>query len=153
MRFYKKRNLFAFIGLGIILILSSCAKEVENRGYVTRFSDFSKLEVGKSTKFDVSKELGSPTTTSKIDNEKWMYLGVEETKESFFDPEVESYEAYILTFSKSGILSDISKRDKSHLNEFAVSEDFTDTGGNEVTFMQQLLGNLGKFNPATSRRR
>lgn len=153
MKFYTKRTVRLALFLFLSVFLVSCAEEIENRGYVTKFSDFSKLNTGKSTKMDVIEALGSPTTTSDIGGENWIYLGVEETKETFFDPEIKSYDAYILSFNKNGVLNEVKKKDKSSLKEMAVAKEYTETGGNEVGFFQQLLGNLGKFNPNSAGRR
>jgi len=130
------------------LMLASCSEEVENRGYVTKFSDFSKVKPGVSTKTDVIQALGSPTATSIFGQETWFYLGKEETKETFFTPEVKNYEGYSIVFNEKGIVTSIDKKDKNSLRDFQASGDSTPTAGNKVTVMQQLLGNLGKFNPA-----
>ncbi len=133
------------------LMLVSCAGEndnIENRGYIAKFSDFSKIKVGSSTKGDVMRELGSPSTTSMFGSETWFYIGKEQTKETFFKPEVKTYDAYGIEFNKSGVVSAINKKDKNSLKEFAVSDDFTRTSGSKITIWQQLLGNIGRFSPA-----
>ena len=138
-----------FTGL-LGLMITSCngADNIENRGYVTKFSDFSKIKAGESTKSDVIQALGSPSTTSLYGNETWFYIGKEQTKETFFAPEVKSYDAYQITFNKAGVVTAIDKKDKNSLKEFDIAKDYTKTSGNEITFWQQLFGNLGKFNPA-----
>lgn len=151
MKFYTKSKICA-LALTLLTLSSACTKEIENRGYVTKFSNFSDIKIGQTDKTDILRMLGSPTTKSNLGKEKWIYLGVEETKETFFEPDVKSYQAYVISFNKQDVVSSITTRDKSHLNEIEISEDFTSTGGNEVTFMQQLLGNLGKFNPGAQRR-
>jgi outer membrane protein assembly factor BamE (lipoprotein component of BamABCDE complex) len=131
----------------LMMTLASCSPDVENRGYVTKFSDFSKIKVGKTTKGEALQVLGSPTTKSLYGDDKWIYLGSEVSKETFFEPEVKSYKAYEITFNDKGIVKDMKTKTKSDMREFAISGDRTATSGNEVTLLQQLLGNLGKFNP------
>ncbi len=138
--------LIALIFLGV----SACSDDVDNRGYITKFSDFSKLEAGVSSKDEVQALLGSPTTTSLYGKEQWIYLGSEVTKETFFEPEVKNYEAFIITFNSDDIVEKIDKRDKNSLKEIEISEDKTATGGSKVTIIQQLLGNLGKFDATGS---
>jgi outer membrane protein assembly factor BamE (lipoprotein component of BamABCDE complex) len=134
------------------LVLASCSEEVENRGYITKFSDFSKIQAGVSTKSDVIQELGSPTTTSLFGEETWYYLGKEQTKETFFEPEIRKYDGYEITF-KGNVVSSINRKEEKDLREIEVSEDSTHTTGNEITVWQQLFGNLGKFNPASKQQR
>ncbi len=130
-----------------VLALASCENDVETRGYVTKFSDFKQIVAGKSTKDEVQSLLGSPTTKSVYGKEQWIYAGIEETKETFYEPEVKNYEAYIVTFDDSGTVERLERKGSNSLQNVDVSEDKTLTGGSELTVMQQLLGNLGKFNP------
>jgi outer membrane protein assembly factor BamE (lipoprotein component of BamABCDE complex) len=145
----KLSNIFNFLLLSVVLLtVSSCSNDLENKGYVTKFSDFSKIKAGTSTKQDVISTLGSPTTTSLFGKETWFYLGKEQTKETFYEPETKNYDGYEIAFDESGIVSKISRKGKEDLKEFEIAEDYTKTTGNEITVLQQLFGNLGKFNPA-----
>ncbi len=137
---------FALVSGLLAMSATGCSNDVENRGYISKFSDFSKVKPGVSTKQDVVRDLGSPTTTSMFGTETWYYIGKEETKETFFEPELKSYTAYEITFN-GNVVKNITLKDQTAMNDVEVSEDFTRTSGNEVTFMQQLLGNLGKFSP------
>ncbi len=139
-----------FLTLLVLLTVSSCSEDLDNRGYVTKFSDFSKITPNQTSKDEVLSILGSPTTKTVYGKEQWIYAGLEETKETFFEPEVRSYKAYIITFNNDGIAEKVEKKDGNSTREFQISQDKTVTGGSEVTVIQQLLGNLGKFNPMGS---
>ena len=146
----KLSNIFNFIALATVsMVISSCSNDIENKGYVTKFSDFSKIQAGASTKQDVIATLGSPTTTSLFGKETWFYLGKEQTKESFYHPETKTYDGYEIVFDDSDVVSKVVKKGKEDLKEFDVAKDYTKTTGNEITVLQQLFGNLGKFNPAS----
>ena len=149
-----KKLVFYIFTIFITFNLTSCSNdEIENRGYVTRFSDFSKIQAGSTTKQQVLEILGSPTTSSVFGEETWFYLGKEETKETFFMPKTKSYDGYEIKFNKQGVVSSINKKDKTALKQFDTEKDFTKTSGNEITVWQQLFGNLGKFNPASRHNR
>jgi outer membrane protein assembly factor BamE (lipoprotein component of BamABCDE complex) len=126
---------------------SSKDENYENRGYVTKFSDFSAIKEGKSDKQEVLQTLGTPTTTSLFGEEQWIYAGGEVTKETFFEPKVKSYQSFTITFDESGIVKKVATGQKANLRKFNISKDETTTSGNSVTLFQQLLGNVGKFNP------
>jgi len=144
----KPTNLLILCFLSIFI--ASCAgveeENFESRGYVTKFSDFSKVKLGESDKEEVLNILGSPITTSIFGDEQWVYAGGEVTKETFFKPELKTYESFVITFDKNGIVKKIDKKDKSALRDVKISKDETSTSGNSVTLIQQLLGNVGKFN-------
>lgn len=147
-------NLFSIIFIWLfVVILASCSHdEVETRGYVVKFSDFSKIKPGVSTKSDVVQQLGSPTTTSLFGDETWYYVGKEQSKETFFDPEIKDYEGYEISF-KGDVVNSIVKKNANDLKDFDISDDYTKTSGNEISVWQQLFGNLGKFNPAAQSNR
>lgn len=132
--------------------LTSCSAvkddedDKENRGYVTKFSDFSKIKPGNTNQQETLQILGSPITKSLFGKEEWIYAGGEVTKETFFEPEIKSFESYKITFNDAGIVESIKFKDRSSLKEFEISEDRTISGGNSLTFFQQLLGNVGRFN-------
>lgn len=134
----------------LTLISCSTIKEdiddKENRGYVTKFSDFSKITPGKTTKEEALRLLGSPLTKSLFGKEEWIYAGGEVTKETFFEPEMKSFESYKIAFNEEGIVESIKFKDINSRKEFEISEDRTISGGNSLTFFQQLLGNVGRFN-------
>ncbi len=131
----------------VLIAISACSKDIENRGYVVKFSDFSKIKPGVTTKEQVLKDYGTPTTTSIFGQETWYYIGKEQTKETFFDPKVKTYDGYAISFNDKGIVSDVKVKGKSDLKKVDVEDDHTETAGNHITIWQQLFGNLGKFNP------
>ena len=141
-----------FLIVFLIITVSSCSalktdeEDHENRGYVTKFSDFSSIEPGKTSRDEVLQILGSPVTKSMFGKEEWIYAGGEVTKETFFEPEVKSYESYVIGFDEKGIVSSVNGNNS--LREFEISEDKTISGGNSLTLFQQLLGNVGRFNNA-----
>jgi outer membrane protein assembly factor BamE (lipoprotein component of BamABCDE complex) len=51
-----------------------------------------------------------------------------------------------IEFDESGIVSDVRTRDVTAALAVEPSPDATRTLGNELTLLQQLLGNIGRFN-------
>jgi outer membrane protein assembly factor BamE (lipoprotein component of BamABCDE complex) len=145
----NKINLYfskALVIITAVFIVSSCSKDTENWGYVSKFSNINEVVPSQSTREDVQAKLGSPTSKSVYGKEKWFYIGSEVTKESFFDPKVLNHEVYTIVFNNDGVVESITKRGKDDMNEVALSNEITVTEGNEITVAQQFLGNLGKFN-------
>ncbi len=146
----SKFTTFAII-LALGIASSGCVKTEEDRGYVTEQAKFDEIKEGVSSKGDVLQKLGSPSTTSsfseEIGDEKWYYVSMKLEKKAFFTPDVVEREIYVVSFDDSGIVRDVSRYDNSSARNIKIADDTTPTEGNEVTIMQQLLGNLGKFNP------
>lgn len=147
----KRQNILSLLTICFLCVFTiSCnhkdEEKYENRGYVTKFSDFSKIKPGESNQQDVLMTLGSPITSSVFGDEQWIYAGEEVTKETFFEPDLKSYESYVISFNKDGIVKKVEKKDKGSLRDVKISGDRTTASGNSLTLMQQLLGNLGRFN-------
>jgi len=130
-----------------IIFLNSCSDELESRGYVTKFSKFEEIKKGQS-KQEILSQFGSPAIISKAGDETWIYAGSEYTKETFFEPQLRGYNAFKISFDSAGLVKGVTQKDINDRKEIELSDEITETGGNEVTFIQQLLGNLGKYNPA-----
>ena len=144
--FPRKTAVFKLFSMFLMCFcLLGCAEEVENVGYVAKLKDIQSIEKGMS-KDEVASILGSPASISNIGGDSWIYTGGEFTKETFFQPEIRTYSSFIINFDGSQKVSSLVVKGIDNMNEIEFSEDFTRTGGNEVTFVQQLLGNLGKYN-------
>ncbi|MGB0720212.1 MAG: outer membrane protein assembly factor BamE, partial [Bdellovibrionales bacterium] len=103
---------------------------------------------GQSTRSDVLKNLGSPTTQSTFDNNVWYYIGQETEKKGILDPKVVKERIILVAFDDEGTLQDLQEIDRGRMNIPYVRSK-TKTYGNDRTIAQELLGNLGKFNPPT----
>lgn len=144
----KKSNFILMICLICAMTgLGACAPTVSNRGNLLKDYQMVTLEPGTSTKSDVLRALGSPTTQDAFDENNWFYIGQVKEKTGIFDPKVTSERIVQVTFNQEGIVQSI--KDVGGQGEaIPYQRDKTPTSGNEVTVMQQLLGNLGRFNGA-----
>jgi len=126
-------------------VLSACAPTQTVRGNIVE--DYRLVEVvpGEDTRTDVLKKLGSPTTKAAFDENIWYYLGQETEKRGILDPEVVEERIVVVFFNEDGIVQEIKDVDNERI-DLPYARRKTPTSGNEVTFLQQLLGNLGKFN-------
>ena len=121
---------------------------VAQRGNLLEDHQMQQITVYESTRSDVLRNLGSPTTKSTFDENVWYYIGQETHKKGIFDAEVKEERIVVVAFNEEGYVDAMEEIDRERLNIPYVREK-TPTHGNETTIMQQFLGNLGKFNPNT----
>lgn len=133
--------------LSLALLTTACAPVVAQRGNLLEDHQISIVEIGTSTRSDVLRALGSPTTRSTFDNNLWYYIGQETAKKGILDPKVTKERIILATFNEDGVLEALEDIDRERIN-IPYSRDKTVTHGNDITIAQELLGNLGKFNPA-----
>lgn len=134
---------------GLLAGLSACSPTKATRGNLVDDYRMAEVVPGTSTQSDLIRVLGSPTAQDPFDPNVWYYIGQKTEKRGILDPKVVSEKIVRATFDPAtGILTDISQIDNKR-NDIPINPRTTPTSGNELTAVQQVLGNLGKFNKAT----
>lgn len=141
--FYNKKTVLM---ISAALLIAGCTPTTVQRGNMLKDSQIAKVEEGVHTRSDVAKLLGSPTTVAPFNEDIWYYIGQETEKSGILDPEVVQERIVAVTYNDQGVVENVADIDNERLN-IPVEGAVTKTHGNDLTVMQQLLGNLGRFNP------
>ncbi len=105
------------------------------------------LVPGTSTQKDVTALIGTPTTKATFDDNTWLYIG-EVTKPVIAGTNaVLDQQVIALTFDDKGVLRSIDRKTAEDAKPVSMAGGATPSPGSEATIMQQLLGNVGRFNP------
>lgn len=126
---------------------SACTPTVAVRGNLLEPQALGDVQPGVDTQADVMRKLGSPTTKAPFDENVWYYLGQRTEKNGILDPKITEERIVRLTFNQKGIL-DHAEDVSGHREDIPYSREKTQTSGNDITVLQQLLGNMGRFNKA-----
>ena len=105
------------------------------------------LVIGTSTKADASSLLGSPTTRATFDDNRWIYISELTRTRVGRTPGIMGQNVTVLGFDQGGVLREIKQLDQDAARDVTVVSRATPSPGSEASFMQQLLGNVGKFSP------
>jgi len=132
---------------GLVLSLSACAAQQETRGYVPDEDRIAEVVKGVHDRNSVERLLGSPSAVSTFENSTWYYITRKTEKVAFFDEEVTDQQVVAVVFDDAGIVSDIRRYTLEDGQEVALVDRETPTRGRELTILEQLLGNLGRFSP------
>jgi len=130
--------------------LSACALFApipSDRGQFVEKEDYNKLVPGTSTRSDVTQLMGSPTAKASFDENTWLYIGQITAPVPMSRPTVEKQQVLVLNFDGSGVLRAVRRLDQSDAVSVPMTARTTPTPGGEATFMQQLIGNVGRYNP------
>ena len=106
----------------------------------------SKIQVGLQKKSDVSDLLGTPSSTALFGDETWLYISRKTSTTSFFTPRVLEQHVVAIVFDGTGTVSDVRRLDLSDGKVVSHVARVTPSPGKELTFLEQLIGNVGKFN-------
>lgn len=129
------------------LSLSACSPNVETRGHVAEPDWKQQITVGAATRDQVFDLFGSPSTTSSFGTETWYYVTTKRESFAFFKPEIADQDVIAITFDSAGVVSNIEEVGKDAMrDDVEFSSRKTPTEGHSMTFIEQLLGNAGRFN-------
>lgn len=141
-----KHVFFLFLCVVSIFWISACTPEIATRGNLLEDYQMKEVLPGIDGKDDVVRKIGSPTTVAPFDDNTWYYMGQREEKKGILDPKVTEERIVVVTFNpKDGMVDKIVDRQNGR-EDIPVVQRTTPTSGNDYTFIQQMLGNLGKFN-------
>ena len=133
-------------------VIAGCAASVEQRGNLPNVDKMAEIHAGATTKNDVAKILGTPSSVSVFNNDKsWYYISRRTAQTAFFDPDVVDQQVYVVSFDDQGVVKAVDHKVLQDGVEVTPVARATPAPGRELSFLEQLLGNLGKFNGSGSR--
>lgn len=129
--------------------LAACQPQLEVRGNEPDPQALTAIQPGKSTKADVTNLLGSPSTVSTFNPNVWYYISERDTRLSFLKPKLLDQRVYVVEFDDQGLVKDL----QAHIDDtrqVAMNPRTTPAPGKELTFVEQLLGNFGRFSNSSA---
>lgn len=126
--------------------LAGCATDVNLRGNLPEKDDLAQIHPGTTTREQVAKLLGTPSSTGIFDQNSWYYISRKTKQISFLDPEVLDQEVYVINFNGNGVVSSVDHKNLKDGRDIAMAPGATPAPGRELTFLEQVLGNIGRFN-------
>ncbi len=131
------------------LLLQACSAQFRNHGYVPPESALSALTLGVDTRDSVIAAVGRPTTTGVVGDNTLYYVQSRFRTFAYQAPEEIDREVLALSFAPNGTLGNIERFGLEdgrvvQLSGRRTAEIFADR-----TFLNQLLGNVGRFDAGT----
>ena len=130
------------------LALGACELPVQVHGNLPADSDLARIEPGKQGRADVVNLLGPPSVTSNFQDSTWYYVGQKQTQFAFFEPDIKERNVLVLTFDGQDRLTGKKLYTMADAQEVDPVDRQTPTEGRDLSLLQQLLGNVGRFNDA-----
>jgi len=131
-----------------LLALSACSAidaPHQLRGNHVDADLIKELVPGTSTRSDATSLLGSPTAHGSFDDNTWIYISETTRTRVGRLPGIMAQDVTMLTFDQAGVLRDVKHLNQDDGLDVAVVSRATPSPGSEASFLQQLLGNVGKF--------
>jgi outer membrane protein assembly factor BamE (lipoprotein component of BamABCDE complex) len=141
----RRRGRRAILAGAAVLALGACDLPVQVHGNLPDDTDLARIEPGKQGRADVVNLLGPPSVRSSFQDATWYYVGQKQTQFAFFEPDIMERNVLVLTFDEQDRLTGKKLYTLADAREIDPVDRETPTEGRDLTLIQQLLGNVGRF--------
>jgi outer membrane protein assembly factor BamE (lipoprotein component of BamABCDE complex) len=135
--------------LSVSLLIGGCSffeATSQLRGNKVDADQLKELVPGTSTRADVTALIGSPTARATFDDNTWLYVSEVTRPRVGRTLGVLSQTVLVLNFNDQGVLQTLQQVGEDDSVPVSVVARTTPSPGTEASFMQQLFGNIGRFN-------
>ncbi|WP_242011873.1 outer membrane protein assembly factor BamE [Acetobacter oeni] len=132
------------------MLLSACSVFQSTpmpRGSLIEADDYKQLKPGSSNRADALDLLGSPTARATFDDNTWIYVSMMTVPQPANFPKITKQQVVVLNFDQAGtlrVLRTLNLKDAKHPG---MIQEKTPTPGTKINILQEILGNVGRYNP------
>lgn len=133
------------VPMAMIITLAGCAT-IENHGHEVDPEQLAQIQVGVTTRDQVGKLLGTPSSVSTFGDKTWFYMSDKIERRAFLTPTTLRSNITRIEFDNQGRVKGLdSVTEKDHQVISHISRE-TPTAGHEFGVLEQIFGNVGRFN-------
>jgi outer membrane protein assembly factor BamE (lipoprotein component of BamABCDE complex) len=136
----------ALLGSGIML--GACAPQYKNHGYIPLQENLDQITVGRDTRDTVAATVGVPASAGLLTNSGYYYVRSRRKAIGFLAPTEVEREVVAISFSSKGVVQNVERFGLERGNVITLDRRVTSSPVSDKSFIRQLLGNIGRFNPA-----
>lgn len=138
------------LALVLVLGLSACAATYRNHGYVPSDDELSEIVVGVDTRDSVEDVIGEPSAAGILDSSGYYYVKSRVRHFGALRPKEVEREVLAISFDDSGTVQNIERFSLADGKIVPLSRRVTESSVSDNSFLRQLLGSIGRFNPAAA---
>lgn len=150
MRTIRKTGLRAIQAATIVLAfgVAGCAPQFSNHGYIPPQEDLDLIEVGSDTRESVAEKVGVPVSSGVLNDGGYYYVRMRTRTIGPLAPQEIDRQVLSISFTESGVVENIERFGLERGQVVPLSRRVTTSPVSDNSFLRQLLGNIGRFNPA-----
>jgi outer membrane protein assembly factor BamE (lipoprotein component of BamABCDE complex) len=138
----RRRTCLAF---AVAALAAACTPQIDTRGNLPLEEVVEQIKEGRQTREQITDLIGTPSTVALFDDETWYYIGERTETVAFFTPTVLERKILAIKFDSGGRVASIDRYDLEDARAIAPVSRVTPTKGRELTVLQQIIGNVGRF--------
>ena len=129
------------------MIVSNCSmkKVVNHHGVPSLEKKQNNLQINKTNKNDIIKILGNPSTTSKFDNDIWIYIESKQTQselKNFGKMKIYKNDVLVLEIDEYGLLKKKDFYNQNDMNNIIVAKDTTGKKFKKNSFLYDFFSSM-----------
>jgi outer membrane protein assembly factor BamE (lipoprotein component of BamABCDE complex) len=129
-----------------VLLAAGCQPTVSTHGHQVDATQLAQIKPGVTSREEVTRLLGSPSTRGTFEQESWFYVSQRNEAKSFYQDSVTQQDVVRIDFDANGLVAEVSAHGLELAQAVEPDPNKTRTMGNELTMLQQFVGNIGRFN-------
>lgn len=143
----RKHGQFVKLAAAIVVTvaMAACSTIYRNHGYAPTDAELEEIIVGVDTAASVSDLVGPPSAAGVMREDAWYYVASKWRTRGAMAPELYDRQVVAVSFDKDGVVENIERFTLEDGRVIAINRRVTDDNIKGVTFIRQLLGNIGNF--------
>lgn len=131
-------------------VLAACSPTLELRGHVIDEESLIAVKEGVDNRESVADTLGTPSAIATFDGDVWFYISTKQERVAFLDAKVLERNIVAVEFDKKGNVAATRRYTMADGRPVHLVGRETPTKGKELTFLEQMFGNFGRFSSTGS---
>ncbi|MDO5612115.1 MAG: outer membrane protein assembly factor BamE [Paracoccus sp. (in: a-proteobacteria)] len=128
-----------------LLALAACAPVYRNHGYVPPPEDLEQVVVGQTTQDMLDATIGRPSAQGLLTGSGWYYVGSRWRDFGPTPPREVDRQVVAISFAPNGVVTNVERFGLERGRVVVLSRRVTEGSITPVSFIGQLLGNVGNF--------
>ncbi len=137
------------LGLILCLGLGACSSTFRNHGYVPTEAELGEIQVGRDTRDSVADKIGRPAAGGVVRDDVWYYVQSRVETYAYRAPHVIERQVLAVSFSNAGTVRNIERFGLEDGRVITLNRRVTDSNIQGVSFIRQLMGNVGRVDAGT----
>ena len=124
-------------------LLAACSPRSSTHGNLLTDGQLSDIKVGQTTKAELLRLAGPPSSQGTFDAQVWYYIGRQVEQWAFFNPHVKQRKSLAVYFDNNNVVENIQVYGKDDTRKVDIVKRETPTSGRSLGFFEQMIDNLG----------
>ncbi|WP_110804141.1 outer membrane protein assembly factor BamE [Rhodobacter viridis] len=139
------RRMARFVTVAAVLFVAGCTAIYQNHGYVPTEDDLAKIEVGKSSREEVTDVIGRPSSMGVLQGSGWFYVGSRWKYYGARAPQEIDRQVVAITFNDKGVVENVERFGLERGEVVVLSRRVTKSNIKGIGLIRELLGSFGRL--------